>query len=80
MIVKTINNGGASPVSALIEADKMIKYQDCNLIAIVSGDSVASMGSSEFLHKANKCWAGLCNDDEPIIPKAYNKVAEWLIT
>jgi hypothetical protein len=34
MIVRTLDTGGASPVSALLEADRMIKYEGCSLVAI----------------------------------------------
>ena len=53
MMVKTIDTGGASPVSALLEADHMIQHKGYSLVAIVAGDAVASMSTEEFLSKAN---------------------------
>ena len=42
-LVRTIDTGGASPVTGLLEAVRMIKSQHCEAVAIVAGDSVASM-------------------------------------
>ena len=80
MMAKTIDTGGASPVSALIEADSLIKNHGYSLVAIVAGDAVASMSTEDFLAKANMG----CGDPNresmgPVIPEGYNSVAEWYI-
>ena len=82
VIVRTIDTGGAGPISALLQADRMIKYEGCSLVAIVAGDAVASMPSAEFLRRADDA----CRPDDaenstmsPIIPLGYNKFAEWYI-
>ena len=80
MMAKTIDTGGASPVSALIEADSLIKNHGYSLVAIVAGDAVASMSTEDFLAKANMG----CGDPNresmgPVIPEGYNNVAEWYI-
>lgn len=78
MTVKTIDTGGASPVTALLEADNMIKNQGYSLVAIVAGDAVASMPTEEFLRRANEG----CSDpsklqEGPVIPHGYNNIAQW---
>ena len=80
MMVKTLDTGGAGPVTALLEAHRLINYGGYSLIAIVAGDAVASMSTEDFLREAD---AG-CSDPEgdssrPVIPNGYNRVAEWMI-
>ena len=83
VIVRTIDTGGAGPISALLQADRMIKYEGCSLVAVVAGDTVASMSPTEFLRRADD--ACRPTDDEmnsilsPTIPIGYNKFAEWYI-
>jgi acetyl-CoA acetyltransferase len=77
-IAKTLDVGGASPVSALIEADRLIREQNRKLVAIVAGDAVGSMPSKDFLSRADHC----CSDikaPSPVIPLGYNSIAEWHI-
>lgn len=52
-IAKTIDTGGAGPITALLEADRMIRTQGCDLVAIVAGDAVSSLDSVEFLKRAD---------------------------
>lgn len=78
MMVKTIDTGGASPVSALLEADHMIQHKGYSLVAIVAGDAVASMSTEDFLSKANLGCARPDRDEKgAVIPQGYNRVAEW---
>mmetsp|Transcript_3473 Transcript_3473/g.3621 ORF Transcript_3473/g.3621 Transcript_3473/m.3621 type:complete len:365 (+) Transcript_3473:127-1221(+) len=80
IIVRTLDTGGASPVSALLEADRMIKYEGCSLVAIVAGDAVLSMETEDFLRYADiACGDPDSTEDGPVIPKGYNKIAEWQI-
>lgn len=77
---KTIDLGGAGPISAVIHADNLIKTKQCNMVAIIAGDAIGSMNSSEFLKAADS--SCILNSDysnlkSPIIPNGYNKVAEW---
>lgn len=37
VIVRTIDTGGAGPISGLLEADRMIRTQGRDLVAIVAG-------------------------------------------
>lgn len=78
MTVKTIDTGGASPITALLEADNMIKNQGYSLVAIVAGDAVASMPTEEFLRRANEgCADPIRNVEGPVIPLGYNNIAQW---
>ena len=86
-VVRTIDTGGAGPVSALLQADRMIKYEGCSLVAVVAGDAVASMHSKLFLERADdSCKPSYGRTDgsdapmSPIIPSGYNRVAEWYIS
>lgn len=80
MTVRTLDTGGASPVSALLEADRMIKYEGCSLVAVVAGDAVSSMSSDAFLRYANiACGNPESQEEGPVIPNGYNKIAEWQI-
>lgn len=37
VIIRTIDTGGAGPVTGLLEADRMIRTQGCDLVALVAG-------------------------------------------
>ena len=50
---RTIDTGGAGPVSALLQAEQMIQNEELECVAVVAADSVGSMPSHEFLEKAN---------------------------
>lgn len=63
-------------------ADRMIKYEDCEAVAIVAGDAIASLDSEEFIRRADSsfCQSGGRSGElfqSPVIPNAYNRVAEW---
>jgi len=78
VVCKTLDTGGASPISALLEADRMIRTVGCDLVAIVAGDAVSSMPTQAFLEKADFSCA---NPDEksvsPVSPNGYDRVARW---
>jgi hypothetical protein len=80
VIARTIDTGGAGPISGLLEADKMIRLQGCDLVAVVAGDAVSSLPTDEFLRRADSG----CNDSEkslpsPVIPSGYDRIAQWHI-
>ena len=50
---RTIDTGGAGPVSALLEGVRMIKYENLECVAIVAADCVGSMDRHSFLEKAD---------------------------
>lgn len=78
VVCRTLDTGGAGPISALLEADRLIRSHNCDLIAIVAGDAVASMPRDKFLVSAD---AGCNNPDDPlpspVIPSGYDRVAAW---
>lgn len=58
----------------------MINNQGLDLVAVVAGDSVSSIPTEEFLHRAD---AG-CKDPDgiqksPVIPLGYDRIAQWQI-
>ena len=61
VIARTIDTGGAGPISSLLEADKMIRLQGCDLVAIVAGDAVSSLPTAEFLRRADQGCNGMFN-------------------
>jgi len=76
--MRTIDTGGAGPISALLEAARMVRVERCNAVAVVAGDAVSSMPTADFLRRAD---AG-CADPEgslpsPVIPHGYDRVARW---
>ena len=78
VLVRTIDTGGAGPVTGLIEAARMIEQQVCEVVAVVAGDAVSSLPKDEFLSRADQT----CRDPEgelpsPVIPHAYDRVARW---
>lgn len=76
--VRTIDTGGAGPVSGLLEAVRMIKSERCQAVAVVAGDAVSSLDTTEFLRRADQG----CRDPSgglpsPCIPNGYDRVAQW---
>ncbi len=73
---RTIDTGGAGPVTSLLEARRMIQNENCEAVGVVAGDCVSSLDTAEFLKRAD---AGIgCEDVEtPIIPRLYSRVTEW---
>ena len=76
--VRTIDTGGAGPVSGLLEAVRMVEYERCQAVAVVAGDAVSSLDSAEFLRRADETCR---NPDMPLpspcIPNGYDRVARW---
>ena len=50
--VKTMDTGGAGPITALLEAMQMIQYDGCEAVIVVAGDAVSSLPTEEFLERA----------------------------
>ena len=78
VVVRTIDTGGAGPVTGLIEAARMVEQQICDVVAVVAGDAVSSLPKEEFLERADQT----CRDPEgtlpsPVIPHAYDRIARW---
>eukprot|EP00924_Labyrinthula_sp_SR-Ha-C_P013974 augustus_masked-scaffold_5-processed-gene-19.61-mRNA-1 protein AED:0.19 eAED:0.19 QI:0/0/0/0.75/1/1/4/0/587 len=52
-VCRTLDVGGAGPVTGLLEARRMILSENCKAVAVVAGDSVSSMSTKDFLEKAD---------------------------
>jgi acetyl-CoA acetyltransferase len=79
VLVRTIDTGGAGPVSGLLEAARMVETGVADVAVVVAGDAVSSLSTDEFLRRAD---AACKNPDDPqeaspVIPCGYNRVAEW---
>lgn len=75
---KTIDTGGAGPVSALLEGTRMIKYEGLECVAIVAADTVGSMDSQEFLSQVDQIFTQLDpQTPSPAIPHGYDLLTEY---
>ena len=88
VVLKTIDTGGAGPISAVLDAHRMIQHGGCHLVAVVAGDAVASIPSDDFLRRADaSCTAAAASAAQgpepplqsPVIPHGYDRVAAWAI-
>lgn len=83
IVVRTLDTGGAGPITALLEAKRMVMDEHCQAVAIVAGDAVGSMDSAAFLDRAD---AG-CRPENissgpqylpsPVIPHGYSRCSEY---
>ncbi|CAE7497345.1 unnamed protein product, partial [Symbiodinium sp. CCMP2456] len=78
--VRTIDTGGAGPVSGLLEAVRMVKDERCQAVAVVAGDAVSSLNTEEFLRRADQgCRDPTGTLPSPCIPHGYDQYARWQI-
>jgi len=75
-LVRTIDTGGAGPVTGILEAKRMILNENCEAVAVVAGDAVSSMSTQAFLEHAN-LGIGADNLPSPVIPNGYSRVTAW---
>jgi acetyl-CoA acetyltransferase len=78
VIVRTVDTGGAGPVTGLLEAKRMVQMEGADLVAVVAGDAVKNLSSEEFLKRAD----GTCQNPEselpsPVIPSGYDRMAQY---
>ncbi|GBG25209.1 Non-specific lipid-transfer protein [Hondaea fermentalgiana] len=75
-LVRTIDTGGAGPVTALLEGRRMIEAENCQAVVIAAGDAVSSLSTEEFLRRAD---AGIGCDrlPSPAIPNGYGLITDW---
>eukprot|EP01013_Petalomonas_cantuscygni_P004296 TRINITY_DN14634_c0_g1_i1.p1 TRINITY_DN14634_c0_g1~~TRINITY_DN14634_c0_g1_i1.p1 ORF type:complete len:448 (+),score=60.39 TRINITY_DN14634_c0_g1_i1:100-1443(+) len=76
MVVRTVDTGGAGPISSLATAVSMIEREWCDTVAIVASDAVLSLPSREFLGRADASVAG-SDLPSPCIPSGYDRIAQW---
>ncbi|KAI8921509.1 thiolase-like protein [Entophlyctis helioformis] len=78
IVVRTVDTGGAGPVTGLLEAKRMVQMEGADLVALVAGDAVKNLPSDEFLRRADQT----CNHPEaalpsPVIPSGYDRIAQY---
>lgn len=86
-IAKTVDTCGASPVSAILEAKRLITDKGFDLIAVVSGDAVSSMPTEDFLNQVNvpfidcafTATTAVVGSKTPYIPTGYDEIAHWYV-
>ena len=84
MRCRTIDTGGAGPISALLEAERLIRNDTLECVAIVAADSVGSMTTDAFLDKADNIFWHLRRHEEeryqvqsPAIPHGYDLITQY---
>lgn len=78
--VRTIDTGGAGPVSALLAATRMVQHEGCQAVAVVAGDAVASLDTADFLRRAEGSLNEVGSEARlasPVIPHGYSRAAEY---
>ncbi|KAG7350674.1 thiolase [Nitzschia inconspicua] len=81
---RTLDTGGAGPVSALLEAERMIQAEGLECVAVVAADAVGSMSSETFLSKADDIFFKLGKTlgqpegsvKSPAIPHGYDRITQ----
>ncbi len=88
---RTLDTGGAGPVSALLEAERMISSSSSSstgegmeVVAVIAADTVGSMTGDEFLQKADSIFfklrdeLGLPSESvaSPAIPHGYDAITK----
>jgi len=75
-VTRTVDTCGASPVTALLEARRMIQCESLDVVAVAAADVVGSLTAAEFFERAEKT-AGDADDrpESPAIVRGYDRVA-----
>lgn len=80
---KTIDTGGAGPISALLEGVRMIQSEGLECVAVVAADCVGSLPTETFLHQADEIFVKLQTHRgesptvSPAIPHGYDRLTEY---
>jgi acetyl-CoA acetyltransferase len=82
---RTLDTGGAGPISALLEAERMILAEGLECVAVVAADAVGSMSSEQFLAKADDIFFKLGRElgypagsvKSPAIPHGYDRITQY---
>ena len=83
VVVRTLDTGGAGPITALLEAQRMVMNEDCQAVAIVAGDAVGSMSGEAFLKRADEgCRPSHVSSGpqflpSPVIPSGYSRCTQY---
>lgn len=75
----SVDTGGASPVSALILAKRLVETKVLRKAAVVAGDHILSLGTKSLLEHAGRSINHPQYQDfsKPVIPILYDKIADW---
>jgi len=88
LLCRTLDTGGAGPVSALLEAERMISSSSNNegseVVAVIAADTVGSMTGGHFLNAADNVFFELRDElglpeesvASPAIPHGYSRITE----
>ncbi|MFN9304638.1 MAG: thiolase family protein [Planctomycetota bacterium] len=76
MIVRTIDTGGAGPITSLGTARNMILSGWTDTVAVVASDAVLSMDREAFRARADESVRG-SGLPSPAIPHGYDRIAQW---
>lgn len=78
-IVRTVDTGGAGPITALGMAVDLVRTGCAQTVAVIAADAVLSMGSGAFAERSNASLrrSGL---PEPCIPHGYDRYAQWYMS
>eukprot|EP00759_Apiculatamorpha_spiralis_P020108 PhF_6_TR25638/c0_g1_i1/m.36053 len=76
MVVRTVDTGGAGPISALATAANIVRHEWAEAVAVIAYDAVLSLSTKEFLIRADGSVAG-GDLPSPCIPNGYDRVAQW---
>ncbi len=84
VVVRTLDTGGAGPITALLEAKRMVESESCQAVAIVAGDAVGGMDSPTFLERADAgCRPSHVDESSPqflpspVIPHGYARCTNY---
>ena len=92
---RTLDTGGAGPVSALLEAERMISSssssssgEGMDVVAVIAADTVGSMTGDEFLQKADAIFFKLRDElglpvesvVSPAIPHGYDAITKYQLS
>lgn len=78
LLVRTVDTGGAGPISAIASAVDAIRRGWAWNVAVVSSDAVYTLPSAVFAERSN---SSIPSEDlpEPHIPHGYDRYAQWYI-
>lgn len=80
IILRTVDTGGAGPITALLQASNMIKFEHLDVVAIVAADCVLSMTGEDFIREADyTCQRSPTSVPlpSPVIPHGYDIYAQY---
>ncbi|KAF0686711.1 Aste57867_21553 [Aphanomyces stellatus] len=78
VVVRTVDTGGAGPITALLAAKRMVESEGVDCVAVVAGDAVRQLSGEEFLRRADQtCFHPKSGLSSPVIPSGYDRIARY---